>query len=72
MPIVCEGVKRKLKHLKKDKIFILSYRGEWIGNFRVLEEMDETGIVLVKNVSPGIGEAMVKIIFTEENLYEGL
>jgi len=65
MTIVCEGVKRQLKHLKKNSIFGLFDKGEWVGNFEVLEEIDNTGTVKARSISPGIGEKVLETKFVE-------
>jgi len=68
MTIVCEGKKIQLKHLKKSFIFGLFDKGEWVGNFEVLEEMDENKTVKARSVSPGIGEKVLETKFVEGEL----
>ena len=70
MPVTltCEGKKVKLKHLRKGFIFNIVNNQEWVGKFVVVEEMDESGTVLVKSVSPGLGESRQLIKLTEESL----
>jgi hypothetical protein len=66
--IICEGRKIKLKHLKKGFVFTLVDNQEWLGKFEVLNEIDKTGTVLTRNVSPGFGDKWVLDKFTEDNL----
>lgn len=66
--IVCEGKKVKLKHLKKGLIFSLLENQEFIGNFEVAEEMDATGTVKARIVTPSIGEKWIETKFTEDDL----
>ena len=70
MPItlICEGKKVKLKHLRKGYIFNIVDNQEWVGKFMVVEEIDKSGTVLVKSVTPGIGESRQLIKLTEESL----
>lgn len=66
--IICEGRKVRLKHLRKGFIFNMVDNQEWIGKFEVVEEIDETGTVFVKSVTPGVGERRQLIKLTEESL----
>jgi hypothetical protein len=66
--IICEGKKVKLKHLRKGFIFNMVDNQEWIGKYEVMEEIDESGTLLVRSVFPGLGERRQLIKLTEETL----
>ena len=66
--IASEGRRRQLKHLKKGVIFSLFEDGEWIGNYRVLAEIDENRTVRAQIVTPGIGEKRIETKFVEDKI----